>query len=86
MLASLNARKALRRMQAAPHSEPLVFLRSLPSDSARERLLSFTPPKLTDRTSGRPDSDQHEAGIDLEVGVLDSQTTMYNANVVRKST
>jgi hypothetical protein len=39
MLASLNARKALRRMQAAPHSEPLVFLRSLASDSARERPL-----------------------------------------------
>jgi hypothetical protein len=54
MLASLNARKQHRRMQAAPNSEPLVFLRAVANDSARKRLLTSTSPALTDRLSARP--------------------------------
>jgi hypothetical protein len=53
MLASLNARKKHRTMQAAPNSEPLVFLRALENDSARKRILTFTPSTLTNRLSAR---------------------------------
>jgi hypothetical protein len=53
MLASLNARKTHRGFQAAPNSEPLVFLRALANGSPRKRMLTFTPLALTNHLSAR---------------------------------